>query len=213
MPPKSRNVQLAAARKKKQLKKLQITEILSDSSDFNDNDELSDNFKEDATWNDEDLEKTIDKITQSAFDIMLKNVKNNPVVFNNARPLTYHGNSPRTKRRKKTIAKVAIKGSTEITTYFTTPVSLLNNKDNEIFNNLNDLDEVIKREGFNLALEELNLLIKDISLVPQVKNRLQLIIQYINLRLNGYKCMEASKIIAIGIGKGEYQARLIRTWT
>ena len=42
---------------------------------------------------------------------------------------------------------------------------------------------------------------------------MQLILQYINLRLTGYKCMEASKIIAVSIGKEEYQACLIRTWT
>ena len=57
------------------------------------------------------------------------------------------------------------------------------------------------------------MLIKDNSLVSQVKNWLQLVLQYINLRLADYKCMEASKTVAVSIGKGEYQARLIRTWT
>ena len=56
----------------------------------------------------------------------------------------------------------------------------------------------------NLALEELNILIKDKLLISQVKNQLQLIFQYINLRLADYKCIEASKIIAINIGKEEY---------
>jgi hypothetical protein len=64
-----------------------------------------------------------------------------------------------------------------------------------------------------LALEELNTLIKDKSLAFQVKNRLQLILQYINLRTAGYKSMEASKTIALSIGKGEHQARLIRAWS
>ena len=67
-----------------------------------------------------------------------------------------------------------------------------------------NLEEIIKREGFNLALEELNTLINDKSLISQVKIQLQLIFQYINLRLAGYKCMEASQTIAVSIGKGKY---------
>src|SRR5579871_6162855 len=114
MPPKSRNKQLAAARKSKQLKKIQNTEgILSSLLEIND--DLSDSFEEDdGIWNDDDLEETIDKITPSVFDIMRQNSKD-PAVFNNARPLTYHGNSDRTKRRKKAAAKAASKNSADIT--------------------------------------------------------------------------------------------------
>ena len=161
------------------------------------------------------MEETIDKITPSVFDIMRQNSKD-PVIFNNARPLTYHGNSDRTKRRKKAAAKEASKGSTNITKYFinnSAPISLLNDQINIIADDLINLEEIIEREGFNLALEELNALIKDKSLISQVKNRLQLILQYINLRLAGHRCMEASQTIAVSIGKGKYQARLIRAWT
>src|SRR5581483_43615 len=56
-------------------------------------------------------------------------------------------------------------------------------------------------------------LIADKSLILQVKTRLQLIMQYINLRLSGHKRMDASKTLAISIKKGDYQARLIRSWT
>ena len=45
MPPKSRNIQLAAARKSKQLKKIQNTKVLSSLLKIND--DLSDNFEED----------------------------------------------------------------------------------------------------------------------------------------------------------------------
>jgi hypothetical protein len=210
MPPKSRNLQLAAARKSKQLEKTQTTE-----ESLFEIDDLSDNFEEDGIWNDDDLEETVDKITPSVFDIMRQNSKD-PVIFNNARPLTYHGNSDRTKRRKKAAAKEASKGSANITKYFNNnpaPISLLNDQINIIANDLINLEEIIEREGFNLALEELNALIKDKSLISQVKNRLQLIFQYINLRLAGHKRMEASQTIAVSIGKGKYQARLIRTWT
>ncbi len=211
MPPKSRNVQLAAARKSKQLKKIQNTKV-NLLSLLETDDDLSDNFEEDGIWVDIDLEETIDKIEPSVFDIMHQNSKD-PAVFNNSRPLTYHGNSERTKRRKK----AASIGSSNITDYFinnSTPNSLLNGQQiNTIADDLINLEEIIEREGFNLALEELNTLINDKSLVSQVKNRLQLIFQYINLRLAGYKCMEASQTIAVSIGKGKYQARLIRAWT
>ena len=161
------------------------------------------------------MEETVDKISLSVFDIMCQNAKN-PTIFNSTRPLIYHGNSDRTQRRKKAAAKIASEGSTNITKYFIndlTSTSLLNNQINTTANDLINLDEIIEKEGFNLALEELNTLIKDKSLLSQVKNWLQLILQYINLRLAGYKCMEASQTIAISIGKGKYQARLIRTWT
>src|SRR5215213_8834253 len=213
MPPKSRNVQLAAARKSKQLKKIQNTEE-NLSSLLETNDDLSDDFEEDGIWNDDDLEETIDKITQSVFDIMYQNSKD-PAVFNNSRPLTYHGNSDRTKRRKKAAAKVASKGSANISKYFinnSTPTLLLNGQ-NTIADDLINLEEIIEREGFNLALEELDILINDKSLISQVKNRLQLIFQYINLRLAGHRCMEASQTIAVSIRKEKYQARLIRAWT
>jgi hypothetical protein len=217
MPPKSHNLQLAgcstaaAAQKSKQLKKTAEESLFE-------NDDLSDNFEEDGIWNDDNLEKTVDKITPSVFDIMHQNSKD-PVIFNNARPLTYHGNSNRTKRRKKAAAKEASKGSANISKYFinnSAPVSLLNDQINIIAiiaDDLINLEEIIEREGFNLALEELNELIKDKSLISQVKNRQQLILQYINLRLAGHRCMEASQTIAVSIGKGKYQAHLIRAWT
>lgn len=217
MPPKFRNVQLAAARESKRLKKISNLSENNDNlsnDDLLNNDDLSDNFEEDGIWNDDDFEETVEKITQSAFNIMLQNAEN-PAVFDNARPLTYSGNSDRTKRRKKAAAKVASKGSTDITEYFT-PIpstSLLNNQINTIADDLINLEEIIEKEGFNLALEELNELIKDKSLISQVKNRLQLIIQYIHLRLAGYRCIDASQTIAVSIGKGKYQARLIRAWT
>jgi hypothetical protein len=78
MPPKSRNLQLAAARKSKQLEKTQTTE-----ESLFEIDDLSDNFEEDGIWNDDDLEETVDKITPSVFDIMRQNSKD-PVIFNNA---------------------------------------------------------------------------------------------------------------------------------
>src|SRR6266542_3191764 len=145
---------------------------------------------------------------------MYQNAKN-PTVFNSTRPLTYHENSDRTQRQKKAAAKIISEGSTNITKYFSnsTSTSLLNDQINIIADDLINLKEIIEKEGFNLALEELNILIKDKSLISQVKNCLQFILQYINLRLAGYKCMEASKTIAVSIRKGEYQARLIRTWT
>lgn len=37
--------------------------------------------------------------------------------------------------------------------------------------------------------------------------------QYINSRLKGFKSMDASKTLAVSIEKGDYQARLIRSWT
>ena len=165
-------------------------------------------MEEDSIWNDDNLEETVDKITLSAFDIICQNAKDS-AVFNSARPLTYHGNSGRTQRRKKAALKLASKGFSSITKYFN---NSSNNQINTIADDLINLEEVIEREGFNLALDELNILIKDKLLISQVKNRLQLIFQYINLRLVGYKCMEASKTIATSIRKGEYQARLIRAW-
>ena len=107
-----------------------------------------------------DLEETIDKIEPSVFDIMRQNSKN-PVIFNNARPLTYHRNSDRTKRQKKAAAKEASKGSANITKYFnnnSASISLLNDQINIIADDLINLEEIIEREGFNLALEELNTL-------------------------------------------------------
>ena len=180
MPPKSRNVQLAAAWKRK--KEIQLAESilldkLSDDELTNDelmNKELSDNYKEDGIWNDDDLEETVTKITQSVFEIICQNAEN-PDVFINKRLLIYHGNFNRTKRRKKAAAKAASKGSASITTYF--PSSLLNDPINTIVDDLINLEEVIEKEGVNLALEELNILIKDNSLISQVKNHLQLIIQ------------------------------------
>ena len=49
MPPKSHNVQLAAARKSKQLKKIQNTKV-NLLSLLETDDELSDNFEEDGIW-------------------------------------------------------------------------------------------------------------------------------------------------------------------
>ena len=125
--PKFRDVQLATARKSKQLKKIQNTKV-NLLSLFETDDDLSDKFEEDGIWVDIDLEETIDKIEPSVFDIMHQNSKD-PAVFNNSRPFTYHGNSERTKRQKKAAAKAASIGSSNITDYFinnSTPNLLLN---------------------------------------------------------------------------------------
>ena len=125
--PKFRDVQLATARKSKQLKKIQNTKV-NLLSLFETDDDLSDKFEEDGIWVDIDLEETIDKIEPSVFDIMHQNSKD-LAVFNNSRPLTYHGNSERTKRQKKAAAKAASIGSSNITDYFinnSTPNLLLN---------------------------------------------------------------------------------------
>ncbi|CAG8755192.1 16277_t:CDS:2, partial [Funneliformis caledonium] len=63
-----------------------------------------------------------------------------------------------------------------------------------------------EQEGFKLALEDLKKLIANKSLILQVKTQLQLIMQYINLRLSGLKRMNASKTLAISIKKGDNQA-------
>ncbi|CAG8681065.1 8115_t:CDS:1, partial [Funneliformis caledonium] len=78
-------------------------------------------------------------------------------------------NFDRTKRQKKSALKLASKGSSSITKYFTS-TTLSNNQINTIANDLISLEEIIERKGFNLALEELNILIKDKSLISQVKN-------------------------------------------
>ena len=77
---------------------------------------------------------------------------------------------------------------------------------------LKQLEKDQKQEDFELALVDINELIADKSLILQVKTWLQLMMQYINLRLNGLKCMNTSKTLAISIEKGDYQARLIRSW-
>ncbi|GBB93176.1 hypothetical protein RclHR1_21240001 [Rhizophagus clarus] len=147
MPPKSCKIQLAA--------------VLSDD-ELTDN-KLSNDFEENNIWYDHDLKETVNKISQFAFDIMYQNAKN-PVIFNHKCSLTYHGNSDRTKRQKKAAAKAVCKGFTSITEYFTNN-SLLDNPINTIIDDLKNLDKVIEKEGFNLALEELNTLIKDNLLV------------------------------------------------
>ena len=103
MPPKSHNVQLAAARKSKQLKKIQNTKV-NLLSLLETDDDLSDNFEEDGIWVDIDLEETIDKIEPSVFDIMHQNSKD-PAVFNNSRPFTYHGILKEPKGEKKQLQK------------------------------------------------------------------------------------------------------------
>lgn len=78
---------------------------------------------------------------------------------------------------------------------------------------LKQLEKDQKQEGFELTLEDVKRLIADKSLNLQVKFWLQLIMQYINLWLKGLKSMDASKTLTVSIGKEDYQARLIRSWT
>ncbi|CAG8618557.1 15629_t:CDS:2, partial [Funneliformis caledonium] len=79
MPPKTRKVQLAAARNN-----------CHDSDD---------------DWHNDKFEN-LKQISQTAFDVIIKNAKV-PTSFTNKRPLVYIGNSERTQRRKKLAAKTA----------------------------------------------------------------------------------------------------------
>src|SRR5438128_10616420 len=84
MPPKSRKVQLAAARKNKALKNA-INETL-----LNDDELLSDCYNSDDDWHDVELENNLDQISQTVFDVMIENAKK-PTAFRNSRPLVYVG--------------------------------------------------------------------------------------------------------------------------
>ena len=66
--------------------------------------------------------------------------------------------------------------------------------------------------NFKSVLLDLKILLNDKTLFFQSKSRLQLIFQFINLHKMGYKVMNASQIVAESIGKGKYQAELIRIW-
>lgn len=59
-------------------------------------------------WYDHDLKETVNKIPESAFDIMHQNAKN-PAIFNNKCPLTYHGNSDRIKSEKKLLQTLHVR--------------------------------------------------------------------------------------------------------
>ena len=78
---------------------------------------------------------------------------------------------------------------------------------------LRQLERDQEQKCFELALEDVKKLVADKSLDLQVKNWLQLIMQYINLRLKGLKSMDASKTFAVSIRKENYQTRLIKSWT
>jgi hypothetical protein len=220
MPPKKRKVQLAAARNSKVLKAKNVinetwsvineTWLNSDSDD-----ELSDCHNSDDDWHDGELENNLNQISQTAFDVIIENAKES-AAFTNNRPLVYVGNSERTQRRKKSVAKIATAGVPKLVTFFPTlqlHKQIPHQSAKELADKLKQLEKDQEQEGFELALEDIKKLIADKSLILQVKIRLQLIMQYINLRLSGLKCMDASKTLAISIGKGDYQARLIRSWT
>ncbi|CAI2197343.1 18845_t:CDS:1, partial [Funneliformis geosporum] len=69
-------------------------------------------------------------------------------------------------------AKIASKGFVNIIKYFdnstsTSFTSLLNDRTQTIADDLIDLEKIIEKQGFNLALEKLNTLIKDKSLISQ----------------------------------------------
>ena len=184
---------------------------------LNDDDELlSDCYNSDDDWHDVELENNLDQISQTVFDVMIENAKK-PTAFRNSRPLVYVGNSERTQRRKKSAAKIATAGVSKLDNFFSTlqqsSQQIPHQSAKELADKLKQLEKDQEQEGFELALEDIKKLIADKSLILQVKTRLQLVMQYINLRLSGLKRMEASKTLAISIGKGDYQARLIRSWT
>ena len=66
---------------------------------------------------------------------------------------------------------------------------------------LKQLEKNQEQEGFELALEDIKRLITDKFLELQVKNRLQLIMQYINLRLKVLKVWMQVKILRLALKK------------
>ena len=172
---------------------------------------MSDYHDSDDNWHDDELENNLNQISPTIYDVIIENAKD-PLAFTNNRPLVYIGNSERTKRRKNSANKIAAAGNFKLDTFFSTLQSH-QQITKELMEKLKQLEKDQEQEGFELALEDVKRLIADKSLDLQVKNRLQLIVQYINLRLKGLKSMDASKTLAVSIGKGDYQARLIRSWT
>ena len=101
MPQKKRKAQLAAARNNKALKaKNAINETWLLSID--DDDELSDCYNSDDDWYDCELEDNLNQISQTVFDVMIKNAKEITAFINNC-PLVNVENSERTQKCKKSV--------------------------------------------------------------------------------------------------------------
>jgi len=112
MPPKTRKVQLAAARNSKALKKKNATLLIASC----DKDELSDCHDLDDDWHNDEF-KNLKQISQTAFDVMIENAKVS-TSFTNKRLLVYIRNSERTQRCKKLAAKTATAGISKLNTFF-----------------------------------------------------------------------------------------------
>ena len=129
----------------------------------------------------------LNQISQTVFDVMIENAKK-PTAFRNSRPLVYVGNSERTQRRKKSAAKIATAGVSKLDFFSTLQQSsqqIPHQSAKELADKLKQLERDQEQEGFELALEDIKKLIAEKSLILQVKTRLQLVMQYINLRLSG----------------------------
>ncbi|CAI2200390.1 9078_t:CDS:1, partial [Funneliformis geosporum] len=99
----------------------------------------------------------------------------------------YVGNFKRTQRRKKSAAKIATAGISKLDIFFFTPQQIPYQSAKELAYNLKKLEKDQKQEGYELALKDIRKLIANKSFILQVKIRLQLIMQYINLMLSGLK--------------------------
>ncbi|PKY54915.1 hypothetical protein RhiirA4_474000 [Rhizophagus irregularis] len=190
------------------VKQQKFFENLDDNEEYN----FSDN-EEGFEWEDGYFNK------ESLFQILVDNMKN---LKPSKRPLTYHGNSDRTKRRKRKSIREAIKANGQtLDKFFTLNKSdderEEGNGDDEREGNGDDEKEKGSDESNNQLLDEYILKIEnklktDKKITSGQKVRYKAVQYFFQLQKSSHRKLESARIVAQLLNRGEWFSKCVRTW-
>ncbi|GES92520.1 hypothetical protein RCL_jg28850.t1 [Rhizophagus clarus] len=177
-----------------------------DDNDYNSSD--NENLDIEFEWEDEGLDKE-----KNLFQILVNNMRN---LKPSKRPLTYHGNSTRTKKRRKKAAREAIKNNGQTLDKF---FRKERSNDEDIEERGNEEESDIKRDdkSNNQILDEYiteieNKLKNNKQITPGQKVRFKAIQYFFQLQKSGHHKMESAKIVAQLLNRGERFSKCVRAW-
>jgi hypothetical protein len=126
------------------------------------------------------------------------------------RPLTYNGNSARTKKRRKKAAREAIKNNGQtLDKFFTLNKEKINEEREEERGN----DEKSNNHILDEYITEIeNKLKSNKEITPGQKVRFKAIQYFFQLQKSGHHKMESAKIVAQLLNRGEWFSKCVRTW-
>lgn len=173
----------------------------------------SDDFEEMISYFDEEFENN----SESLFQLLINNMKN----YKAKRPLTYHGNSTRTQKRRKASTKENInKNGQTLDQFFilekNSSKEMTQDNDSQSSETVSNELEIVdnfQKINYDYLLKDIEIkLDESFDIAKSYNLRLKALQYYFQLLKRNHKKFEAANLVSKILNKGPWFSKCIRSW-